>query len=111
MAQGDHNTKSAGNLNEKFSSMSSVVMDGVHFDVLRDIKLVIYNFYKSLLIRSNSRASQLMHYFYLCYGILIKSFLRWNLVSKKLPWLFLIVVGIRLLDQIVLLCHSFKPIV
>jgi len=52
---GDRNTKffhRVANMRRKFNSMSFVVVDGVQYDALPDMKSTIYNFYKSLLSES-----------------------------------------------------------
>ena len=48
---GDRNTKffhRVANMQRKFNSLSFVVVDGVQYDALPDMKSAIYNFYKSL---------------------------------------------------------------
>ena len=54
---GDRNTKffhRVTNMRRKFNSLSCVVVDGVQYDALPNMKSAIYNFYKSLFSESES---------------------------------------------------------
>ena len=97
---GDRNTKffhKAANIHRHFNFMSSVVVDGVCFDVLQDMKYAIHASTSPCLLSLNLRDLKLMDCPCPLYGTLVGRSM--SLTRKKLRKLFLIAMGIRLLDR------------
>ena len=86
------------NLCGQFNFMSFVVLDGNNFGVLQDVKSATHDVYKPLFTELEPWMPKLLVCSCPLYGILIRRLLRCRLMRTKLPKIFLIVVGIRLVD-------------
>jgi len=82
----DRNTKLFHRLANmhRMLTLSFVVVDGVQYAALLDLKHAIYNFYKSGFFESESWRPKLIDCHCRCYGTLIRSLLRCLSVRKKL---------------------------